>query len=325
MLEPLVSVIIVNWNHRDCISDCLRAVHNQEYPYLEIFVVDNASSDGSVDWIRQNYPEVKVIAFTENRGFARAFNDAARISNGAFILSLNPDVTIEPGFIAAMTNALADEETIGIAAPKLLQALDPTLLDSTGLFIDRSRRTYDRGQGYVDSGQFDAQNDVFGACGAAAMYKRSLLNELQMDGQYYDEDFFAYYEDADLAWRAQLMGWRCVYVPAAVGLHIRGYGDTLRKRRKKNHYGPRFALRNRYLMILKNDEFTSFLSDLPFIILSEIPRIFYLAIVSPLSLFGMIDFIRVLPSAWKKRKTIQAARKMNKSEIRRWFYGVNFR
>jgi GT2 family glycosyltransferase len=325
MLETLVSVIIVNWNHRDCISDCLRAVHNQEYPYLEIIVVDNASTDGSVEWIRQNYPEVKVITYTENRGFARAFNDAARISHGDFILSLNPDVTIEPGFISAMTTALAGEETIGIAAPKLLQALDPTLLDSTGLFIDRSRRTYDRGQGNVDSGQFDAQNDVFGACGAAAMYKRSLLNELQMDGQYYDEDFFAYYEDADLAWRAQLMGWRCAYVPTAVGLHIRGYGDTLRKRRKKNHYGPRFALRNRYLMILKNDEFTGFLSDLPFIILSELPRIFYLAILSPRSLLGMIDFIRVFPLTWKKRKTIQAARKTNRSEIRRWFYGVNYR
>jgi GT2 family glycosyltransferase len=325
MSEPLVSAIIVNWNHRDCISNCLRSLHNQKYASLEIFVVDNASTDGSVEWIRQNFPDVKVIAFTENLGFARAFNEAVRISNGVFILSLNPDVTLEPGFISAITTALGGDERIGIAAPKLLQALDPTLLDSTGLFIDRSRRTYDRGQGKVDSGQFDAPMDVFGACGAAALYKRSMLTELQMDGQYYDEDFFAYYEDADLAWRAQLLGWRCLFVPEAVGLHIRGYGDTLRKRRKKNHYGPRFALRNRYLMILKNDEFTSFLSDLPFIILSEIPRILYLAVVSPRSLLGIIDFIRTVPSIWKKRKIIQTARRTNRSEIRRWFYGVNYR
>jgi GT2 family glycosyltransferase len=325
MADPLVSVVIVNWNHGDYLSNCLHALHNQEYASLEIFVVDNASTDGSVEWVRQNYPAVNLIAFDQNRGFAYAFNEAVRVSHGPLILSLNPDVTVQPGFISAIITAFGSEDNIGMAAPKLLQALDPSRLDSTGLFVDRSRRTVDRGQGEVDSGQFDDHQDVFGACGAAALYKRSMLEELQLESQCYDEDFFAYYEDADLAWRAQLMGWRCVYVPTAIGLHIRGYGDTLRKRRKKNAYGPRLALRNRYLMILKNDEFTSFLHDLPFIILPELPRLLFLALVSPRSLLGIIDFMRMFHATWGKRKKIQGARRTQKSEIRHWFYGVNYR
>lgn len=325
MADPLVSVVIVNWNNGDYLSNCLHALQNQEYASLEIFVVDNASTDGSVEWVRQNYPAVNLIAFDHNRGFAYAFNEAVRVSHGSLILSLNPDVTVQPGFISAIITAFNSEDNIGMAAPKLLQALDPSRLDSTGLFVDRSRRTVDRGQGEVDSGQFDAHKDVFGACGAAALYKRSMLEELQLDSQYYDEDFFAYYEDADLAWRAQLMGWRCAYVPTAIGLHIRGYGDTLRKRRKKNDYGPRLALRNRYLMILKNDEFTSFLHDLPFIFLPELPRLLFLALLSPRSLLGIIDFIRIFPATWEKRKKIQGARRTLKSEIRHWFYGVNYR
>jgi GT2 family glycosyltransferase len=325
MTVPLVSVIVINWNHGYCISDCLHSLHNQDYSHLEITVVDNASIDGSVERIRLNFPAVKVIAFNENRGFAHAFNEATSVSRGDFILSLNPDVTIEHGFISAMISAINGDDRTGMAAPKLLQAKDPSRLDSTGLFVDRYRRTYDRGQGCLDIGQFDTQIDIFGACGAAALYRRSMLDELRWGDQYLDEDFFAYYEDADLAWRAQLMGWHCVYVPTAIGMHIRGYGDTLRKRRTKNHYGPRFTLRNRYLMILKNDECLSFLRDLPFILLSEIPRLLYLAIVSPRSLIGIIDFIRLLPSTWKKRIKILAARRTHKSELRHWFFRVNYR
>ena len=320
MPVPRVSVIIINWNHRDCITDCLDSLLDQGFSDLEIIVVDNASTDGSVEWIQQNYSHVKLISFPENRGFAHAFNYAVRMSLGTHILSLNPDVSVRPGFLEAMLSAISSHDQIGMAAPKLLQALDTTHLDSTGLFISRTRRTYDRGQGSLDSGQFDSQTEVFGACGAAAFYRRTMLDDLKIGEQFFDEDFFAYYEDADLAWRAQLMGWRCVYVPSAVGLHIRCYGDTLTKRRKKNHYGPRFALRNRYLMIFKNDDPLGFLYDLPFILFSEIPRLVFLVFVSPRSLLGIIEFVRLIPSAWKKRQNIRSVRRTQTADLRRWFY-----
>jgi GT2 family glycosyltransferase len=325
MLEPVVSVIIINWNHRHCIIDCLDSLLAQEYSELEVIVVDNGSIDGSTELIRQNYPTVNVIAYTENHGFAQAFNNATRISNGSFVLSLNPDVTLKPGFISHMVRAIKSDARIGMVAPKLLQAWDSTLLDSTGLFIDQRRRTYDRGQGSVDSRQYDSNNQVFGACGAAALYRRSMLEDLKVGDQFFDEDFFAYYEDADLAWRAQWMGWGCVYVPEAVGLHIRGYGDTLLKRRIKNHYGPRFALRNRYLMILKNDDFRGFLHDLPLILFTEIPRWLYLVFVSPRSLLGIVDFIRLIPPTWKKRQEIRAVRRTQSADLRHWFTVINFR
>lgn len=325
MPKPLVSVIIINWNHKRHLKECLDALLAQEYPDLEILLVDNASTDHSVDWVAENYPDIRLVAFTENCGFSPAFNYAVRMSGGTYILSLNPDVTIRPFFLEAMVDRMTSDKRIGIVAPKLLQTEDPTLLDSTGLFIDRSRRPYDRGQGSIDHQQFDLQTNVFGACGAAALYRRAMLEDVQLDGQFFDEDFFAYFEDADLAWRAQLMGWRAAYEPNAVALHVRGFGDTLRKRREKNDYGPRLALRNRYMMTLKNDDLISFLVDLPLILFSEIPRLMYMIFVSPVSLLGFFDLVRALPKVFRKRKQIKSGKRVGYSKVRRWFTAFNSR
>jgi GT2 family glycosyltransferase len=319
MTDASVAIAIVSWNHRDHLVQCLDSIFSQEFNGLEIVLVDNGSRDGTPEWVSKTFPSIRLIANNENLGFSAAFNIAVKTTNAPLVLSLNPDVILQRSFLHSITSAMLQDQRIGIVAPKLLKADAPKLLDSTGLFIDRYRRPYDRGQGDPDEGQYDECRDVFGACGAAALYRRIMLDDTSYQGEFFDEDFFAYYEDADLSWRAQLRGWWCIYAPEAVALHFRGWGDTLRKRREKNQYGPRLALKNRYLMTVKNDHWANFIADLPGIFVTEIPRLLYASFTNPLTLLGILDLIKAFPAAVRKRKVIFANNKVDHISVRSWF------
>jgi hypothetical protein len=262
-----------------------------------------------------------VLRLGKNQGFARAFNQGVSSSDSPYVLSINPDVTTHPGFVEEMVRAISQDVRIGMAAPKLVRTDDPRILDSTGLFIDRSRSPYDRGQGAIDRGQYDTHVEVFGACGAAALYRRSMLDDLALNNEYFDEGFFAYYEDADLAWRAQMRGWRCIYVPRAVATHTRGWGDTLRRRGRvaKSAAGPRMALRNRYLMTIHNDALSRFLSDAPRILAAELPRLTFAAVTRPGVLLGLWDLLRSWPTAMRKRRQIRSRQVVGDASLRSWF------
>jgi GT2 family glycosyltransferase len=333
-MAPSVSVIIVNWNHGHMLEGCLDALSSQGYPELDITIVDNASTDGSPAWIASRYPAIHLHTFSTNTGFSRAVNYGIEHSDGEFVLSLNPDVTVQAGFVAEMVEAAGQDERIGVVAPKLLQAGKPSVLDSTGLFVDRRRRPYDRGQGEEDQGQYDsgfaicnlrfAKHEVFGACGGAALYRRAMLEDVAVEGEYLDEDFFAYYEDLDLAWRAQLRGWRAVYAPGAVATHVRGWGDRLSKRergagRPGAICGPRLALRNRYLTVIKNDAWQHLVADLPRIVAAELPRLAYAALVVPEALLGILDLVRAAPRALHERRLIRGRQAIEDNVIRQWF------
>ena len=282
------------------------------------------------EWLAEQHPDVRLIRFPDNQGFAPALNHGIRHTKHTFVLSLNPDVVIRPGFGQALINGLCEMGTttgqrIGMAAPKMLRADDPCLLDSTGLLIDRRRRPYDRGQGERDRGQYDTQTDVFGACGAAALYRRDMLEDIATHSnagkEFFDAGFFAYCEDADLAWRAQLRGWHCAYVPSAVATHVRGWGDTLRKRghARKNDQGPRLALRNRYLMTFQNDTWRYVAADLPLMLAAELPRLAYAAFTAPRVLLAPLDLLRACPSALRKRRCIRSRRTVDDAALRHWF------
>jgi GT2 family glycosyltransferase len=330
----LISAVLVNWNHGQFLPGCLEALHADgrrllEQESLEIVVVDNGSTDGSPEWLARHYPTVRLIRFPDNRGFAHALNQAVRSTTGDYVLSLNPDVVVDPGFLCSLVDGIREPlgETgaqVGMAAPKLLRAENRALLDSTGLFVDRRRRPYDRGQGEPDRGQYDTHTDVWGPCGAAALYRRDMLQDIAgvlNPPESFDETFFAYCEDADLAWRAQLRGWRCRYVPGAVAKHVRGWGDTLRKpgHASKGSQGPRLALRNRYLMTIKNDAWRFALRDLPRILAAELPRLAFLAVSRPRALLALVDLARACPEALHKRRQIRSCRLVADTALRRWF------
>jgi len=162
---------------------------------------------------------------------------------------------------------------------------------------------------------------IFGACGAAALYRRSMLVDIAVDGEFFDEDFFTFYEDADLAWRAQMRGWNGRYAPRAVATHVRGSGDTLHKVKTsmKKIDGPRLALRNRWLMTLKNDALRHLLLDFPFIFVMELSRLLYMAIFAPNALLGLKDILVGFRTALDKRKKIRGRMVIDDATLRPWF------
>ena len=251
-----VSVTIVTYNSGRFIKRCLESVLAQRYANKEIIVIDNASSDGTVDILEQFEDRCQIIYNDENIGFAAAQNQAIRSSTGEWVLTLNPDVLLLPNFIQALVDAGQFDSKIGTVCGKLLAILatfdlpDKPLVDSTGIYFTPMLRHLDRGSQEVDNGHYLKHEYVFGATAAAALYRRQMIDDISIGEEFFDPDFFVYREDADVAWRAQLLGWRCIYTPHARGYHVR---KVLPGNRRALPPGINMhSVKNRYLMRLKN-------------------------------------------------------------------------
>lgn len=256
MRKDLVSVTIVTWNSGQFIRRCLESVLAQKHPHREIIVVDNNSTDGTVDLLEQFEDRCRIIYNDANAGFAAAQNQAIAIARGEWILTLNPDVLLLPGFIASLVNAGNVEPGVGTVCGKLLTIKssfdlpDQPLVDSTGIYFTPTLRHLDRGSQEVDNGHYLRNEYVFGATAAAALYRRKMIDDISIDGEFFDPDFFVYREDADVAWRAQLLGWRCIYTPQARGYHVRKALPG--NRRALSAAINMHSVKNRFLMRLKN-------------------------------------------------------------------------
>jgi GT2 family glycosyltransferase len=216
-----VSVTIVTYNSGRFIKRCLETVLAQRYANKEIIVIDNASSDGTVDILEQFEDRCQIVYNDENIGFAAAQNQAIRAGAGAWVLTLNPDVLLLPNFIQALVEAGQFDPKVGTVCGKLLTILatfdlpDKPLVDSTGIYFTPMLRHLDRGSQEVDNGHYLKHEYVFGATAAAALYRREMIDDISIGDEFFDPDFFVYREDADVAWRAQLLGWKCVYAECA--------------------------------------------------------------------------------------------------------------
>jgi len=254
--NDLVSVTIVTYNSGRFIKRCLESVLEQKYPNLEVIVIDNASSDGTVDLLEQFEDRCRIHYNDRNIGFAGAQNQAIALSAGEWVLTLNPDVLLLKNFIQAMVDAGQMDPKVGTVCGKLLTIRatfdlpDKQLVDSTGIYFTPMLRHLDRGSQEVDNGHFLNFDYVFGATAAAALYRRSMIDDVQIDGEFFDPDFFVYREDADVAWRAQLMGWRCLYTPLARGYHVRKVLPG--NRRALPPEINMHSVKNRFLMRIKN-------------------------------------------------------------------------
>ncbi len=215
---PLVSVVIPNWNGRRYLPVCLDALRVQTHPSLEVIVADNASTDGSQALLAELYPEVRVLALPENRGFTGACNAGMRAALGEVVVLLNNDTEVDPGWAAAIVRALKAHPDVGIVASRMMLMKRPNIFHAAGDFYRVNGIPGNRGVWKRDAGQFDEPAYVFSACGGAAAYRSVMLDQI---GQL-DDDFFFSCEDIDLAWRAQLAGWRCIYTPDALVYHALG-------------------------------------------------------------------------------------------------------
>lgn len=254
--KDLVSVTLVTYNSGRFIKRCLESVLEQKYPNLEVIIVDNASMDGTVDLLEPFADRCRIYYNDKNIGFAAAQNQAISLSSAEWVLTLNPDVLLLPNFIQNMVDAGNVDPKVGTVCGKLLSILatfdlpDEQLVDSTGIYFTPMLRHLDRGSQEVDQGHYINFEYVFGATAAAALYRRSMIDDISIQGEFFDPDFFVYREDADVAWRAQLLGWRCLYTPLARGYHVRNVLPG--NRRALPPEINMHSVKNRFLMRIKN-------------------------------------------------------------------------
>jgi GT2 family glycosyltransferase len=321
--NDFVSVTIVTYNSGRFIKRCLDSVLEEKYTNKEIIVVDNASTDGTVDILEQFEGRVKIVYNEENIGFAAAQNQAIRMGRGEWILTLNPDVLLDNDFIQELVDAGKVDSKVGTVCGKLLTILatfdlpEKQLVDSTGIYFTPMLRHLDRGSQEVDNGHYLKPEYVFGATAAAALYRRAMIDDVAIDGEFFDPDFFVYREDADVAWRAQLLGWRCIYTPDARGYHVRNVLPG--NRRALPPEINMHSVKNRFLMRIKNITPDLYRRNWLSITTRDLLVASACLLHEQTSLRAFWYLARNWRRVWEKRKAIMARRRVDDEYMANWF------
>ncbi|PIQ87811.1 MAG: glycosyl transferase [Candidatus Omnitrophica bacterium CG11_big_fil_rev_8_21_14_0_20_43_6] len=269
---PAISVVVLTYNSRDYLKSCLDALFNQLSGDGEVVLVDNGSEDATPDFIKANYPRVRLIENSENLGAAKARNQGIEAAGGEWILTLDCDVVLEEGFMSKIVEfAKNSPDSTGMIQPKILSG-DGTKIYSCGIYAAWLGRFYDIGKGSFDRSRFNRQAPVFGACCAAALYRRKMLETVKDRYGYFDQRFFFLFEDADLSWRAKRQGWVCRYYPEVKCYHQANSSATGQGIRQF------LSFRNRQLTILKNQNLLLTFFMLPLYLAYDLPRFLILAI-----------------------------------------------
>lgn len=308
-MAPLISVIIINYNGLRFLEPCLSSLMSQTWKDYEIILVDNGSSDGSKEYILQHFPSVDLVETGKNLGFAGGANAGIHNASGDFILTLNNDTIADPAFLKEILQPMLRDPGVGMCAAKML--FPDGRIYSTGINIFRNGTGIDRGIFEPDTGKYNCEDEVFGPCAGAALYRRSMLDEIGL----FDEDFFLYMEDVDLAFRARASGWRCRYVPNARVIHE--YGGTAGV---ESHISVYYGTRNSLWCVMKNFPARFLFLSSPWILwknLADLP--FYFSRGQALTILrAKIDAIKGLIAMIRKRRTI--VRKIPETEIWKWIH-----
>ena len=281
-----------------------------------VVVLDNASSDGT-DALAAEH-DVEYLRLPERLPYAHAMNEGLRQTGGDAVLLLNADCFLTPGFLAAARPRL-EEDRVGSVAPKLVRA-EPAkegsvpffaldAIDAAGMVVDRRRKNTLVGHGRP-SLAYDTPGEAFGVDGAAALYRRETLEDCAVDAEIFDEDMEMWASDVDLAWRARLLGWRCVYEPDALAYHIRYYSPSTRAQVPVGD--RRLQFRNRYLMMIKNDTAGALLRDAPRLLAYEVLALGFALLRERSLLRGYADALRLLGGARRRRRAIQQRRRVKR-------------
>jgi GT2 family glycosyltransferase len=320
-----IDAFVVSHHHERTLAATMAGLAAQTLPPDRVLLIDNASADGSVAAARAGAGAMplEVVANPENRGFAAAANQALRVTAGAWVLALNPDCRLEPDFLARLAAAVAGRPRAGAATGLLLRGAGPQLaveaaVDSAGIVVTASGRHLDRGSGAPLRGALLSPAWVFGATGAAALYRRTALDDVAYPGgEVFDEGFFSYREDADLAWRLQRRGWCCLYWPEARAAHGRGLRPEARRRGSPEV--NRHSVRNRFLLRMANADWRWHLACFPFWLLRDLAVVGACLTVERTSLPGLAE-------AWRLRRRQRARGRANAERavvsgwaMARWF------
>ena len=332
---PLVSVIVLNWNGVGFLEECLNSLSNQSYKFSETIVVDNGSTDGSLELVKKKFfGSVKLIENGRNLGFSGGNNRGINAATGSYILLLNNDAVAERRWIEELVVAAEKDPKVGMCASKVLSYENRNIIDNVGHLIYRDGLNRGKGRLEEDKGQYDNEEEVFFPSGCAALYRKKMFDEIGL----FDEDFFAYGDDTDIGIRGRLAGWKCIYVPSAIVLH-KYSGSSSPYSELKAFY----VERNRVWIAVKYFPLTILLIS-PYYTLvrfvlqaygamrgrgaagrftSQYSKIKLLSVLFKAYFSALKGLVRVLA----KRKEIKSLKKVSDNEIYSWFsrYGISAR
>lgn len=285
-MPALVSCIILTYNSRSHLPTLLQSIRDQKYPRIEVIVVDNASSDDTISYLKtqQILPIDQLICNSTNEWFARGNNRGIHNAHGEYIFVCNDDVVLTPTFLEILAQYLDSHPTCGMIGGKLLKLhgseyRGEQLIDSAGLMRHRSYRMVNRGEQVVDHGQYDRAEEVFGITGAAMLLRREALEAVRYNNEYFDEDFIAYKEDCDLSWRIRRLGFTIWYEPKAVAYHARSVQQrSLQGRKNISQIVRAYSYRNHLWMLIKNIRVGEFFISIPWILPYECGKLAYILV-----------------------------------------------
>lgn len=306
---PLLTVAVLSYDGRHLLEVILPSLARQRFRDFEVVVVDNGSHDDTIAWLREHWPEVEIVSLAQNVGVTAALNVCARAGRGELVGLFNNDVEIDADCLGELVAALREHHEAGWAGAKLRDFEQRDLLDGAGDVFTWAATGGRRGHGERDDGQYDEPRAIFGACGGAAMYRRSTLEHV---GEF-DEDFFAFYEDVDWNLRAQLAGFSCRYVPSAVVYHMgsatigRGLSDFTRYH----------LWRNTLWIIAKDLPVGALLRHAPQLALGQLENLAVALRDRKLVIWLRVwrDALRGLPRMLRKRRVVQARRRIGSREL----------
>jgi len=323
-----VVVVVVNWNRKELLRACLTSLSRQTHGSFEVVVVDNGSTDGSptlIEEMAKDYPvPLRLVVNSTNMGFCAANNQGMFSTDAELVALLNNDAEAEPGWLAALERAIRQGEDIGMAASKVLVWEDPTRIDKCGHLMFPDGQNRGRGSGQTDRGQFDRTEEVLWPDGCAAMYRRAMLEDVGG----FDEDFFAYADDAELGLRARWAGWRCLYTSDAVVRHHRGATLGLGSARRLT-----LIERNRILLAVKLFPWSLLWANGAFLLarivagmwaavrnrgeLRHYPGMGGKFTAATALLRGMAEAFPRIPATLRKRRALREKRRLTGRQIRR--------
>lgn len=329
---PKVSINILGFNEKKLLEKAFSSIFKQDYPNFEVTYIDNASTDGSEEYVRQNFPNVKVVQTGENRHYGPAQNKGFAATDGELVCILNSDLELAPNYLTeAVTALLSDPKIAGVQGKTLRPKNNPNypnepqLIDGTGLTIDRMRIVRDRGQLEIDKGQYDTPQEVFAICGSNPVYRRAALLDVAIDGEIIDEDITAFFDDSDLGWRLRHQGWKLWYQPTAISYHQRGVGSSpggyrhilalVKFRKQFSLYTKQLSWKNKLYLVLKNDFGKTLRRDFLTMLIRQIAELGFIIIFETKTLLILPTMFRQLPNIFRKRKIIKSRSVLGKDNI----------
>ncbi|MFH0814749.1 MAG: glycosyltransferase family 2 protein [Candidatus Falkowbacteria bacterium] len=322
-----LAVNLVTWNGERFLKSCLDSLEAQTFKDFSLLIIDNGSTDKTIDFLKENYPQIRVVRHEDNVGFAKAHNQAIHWTKSEYVLCLNQDIVLEPKCLEQLVQFMENHKEAGVATPKLLRLQNDektNYIDSVGLRIFKNYKVEDIAQGELDNGKYEIDEEVFGFSGACPILRREALEDVRYEKEFFDEDFFSYQEDIDLSLRMRMRGWQIWRVGRAIAYHARtarekrrrSWLETLKHRRSKSNLVNFYSYRNHLYLLNKNFvQWRFFLNVLWY----EKLKFVYVLIFETKNLRAIRELFRNFSKLMKKRHRIAHTSRVHKEDLLKWF------